>query len=67
VDALAYSDMTTGPAGQPVELEERIAEVLERYPPDDPVQRAIERSHPMLREAVERTLAGLEDAADQPM
>ena len=67
VDALTYSDMTTGPAGQPVELEERIAEVLERYPPDGPVHRAIKRSHPMLREAVERTLARLEDAADQPM
>ena len=66
-DALTYADMTTGPAGQPVDLEERIAEILERYPPNDPVHRAIRRSHPMLREAVERTRARLAVAADQPM
>jgi hypothetical protein len=67
LDALTYADMTTGPAGQRVDLEERIAEILERYPPDDPVHRAITRSHPMLREAVDRTLARLAVAADQPM
>jgi hypothetical protein len=67
LDALTYADMTTGPAGQPVDLEERIAEILERYPPDDPVHRAIRRSHSMLREAVERTRARLAVAADQPM
>jgi hypothetical protein len=67
VDALTYADMTTGPAGQRVDLEERIAEILERYPPDDPVHRAISRSHPMLREAVARTRARLVAVADQPM
>jgi HD domain len=67
LDALTYADMTTGPAGQRVDLEERIAEILERYPPDDPVYRAIRRSRPMLREAVERTRARLEAVADQPM
>jgi hypothetical protein len=59
LDALTYADMTTGPAGQRVDLEERIAEILERYPPDDPVHRAISRSHPMLREAVARIGARL--------
>jgi hypothetical protein len=67
LDALTYADMTTGPAGQRVVLEERIAEILERYPPDDPVHRAITRSHPMLREAVDRTRTRLAVAADQPM
>jgi hypothetical protein len=67
LDALTYADMTTGPAGQRVDLEERIAEILERYPPDDPVHRAVRRSHPILREAVERTRARLADVADQPM
>jgi hypothetical protein len=67
LDALTYADMTTGPAGQRVDLEDRIAEILERYPPDDPVHRAITRSHPMLREAVDRPLARLAVAADQPM
>ena len=59
--------MTTGPAGQPVDLEERIAEILERYPPDDPVHRAVSRSHPLLREAVDRTRARLAGVAGQPM
>ena len=59
LDALTYADMTTGPAGQRVDLEERIAEILERYPPDDPVHRAVSRSYPLLRETVERTLARL--------
>jgi hypothetical protein len=59
LDTLTYADMTTGPAGQGVDLEERIAEILERYAPDDPVHRAVSRSHPVLREAVERTRARL--------
>jgi hypothetical protein len=67
LDALTYADMTTGPAGERVDLEERIAEILERYPPDDPVHRAISRSHPVLREAVERISARLAAGADQPM
>lgn len=67
LDALTYADMTAGPAGQHVDLEERIAEILERYPPDDPVHRAISRSQRMLREAVDRTLARLAARADQPM
>jgi hypothetical protein len=67
LDALTYAVMTTGPAGQCLDLEERIAEILERYPPDDPVNRAISRSHPVLQEAVERTRARLTAVADQPM
>jgi HD domain len=67
LDALTYADMTTGPAGQRVELEERIAEILERYPPDEPVHRAVRRSHPALQEAVDRTRARLAAVAGQPM
>jgi hypothetical protein len=67
LDALTYADMTAGPAGQRVDLEERIAEILERYPPDDPVHRAISRSRRVLREAVDRTRAWLAAGADQPM
>lgn len=48
-------------------LEERIAEILKRYPPDDPVHRAVSRSYPVLREAVDRTRARLAAVADQPM
>jgi HD domain len=39
VDALVYADMTTGPAGQRLTFEARIAEILERYPADHPVYR----------------------------
>ena len=67
LDALTYADMTTGPAGERVDLEERIDEILERYPADDPVHRAISRSQPVLREAVERIRARLAAVADQPM
>jgi hypothetical protein len=67
LDALTYADMTTGPAGERVDLEERIAEILERYAPDDPVHRAISRSNPVLQEAVDRTRARLANVVDQPM
>jgi hypothetical protein len=67
LDALTYADMTTGPAGQRVVLDERIAEILDRYPPDDPVHRANRRSRPALQGAIGRTLARLGAAADQPM
>jgi HD domain len=67
LDALTYADMTTGPAGQRVPFEERIAEILDRYPPDDPVHRANRRSRPVLQEAVDRTLTRLGAVADQPM
>jgi HD domain len=67
LDALIYADMTTGPTGQRVDLDERIVEILKRYPPDDPVHRAVSRSHPVLREAVDRTRARLTAVADQPM
>jgi hypothetical protein len=43
-DALIYCDMTTGPQGQPMTVEERFAEIRHRYGPDDVVTRALERS-----------------------
>jgi hypothetical protein len=67
LDALTYADMTTGPAGQRVVLDERIAEILDRYPPDDPVHRANRRSRLALQGAVDRTLARLGAVPDQPM
>ena len=45
MDALVYADMTTGPAGQPMSLDQRVDEVLRRYPAGDPVHRAIVRAH----------------------
>jgi hypothetical protein len=55
MDALTFADMTTGPAGQPMTLGQRIEEVQRRYRPDDPVHRAIVRARPLLQVAINRT------------
>jgi hypothetical protein len=52
VAALTYCDMTTGPDGQCVNVEQRIAEILTRYPPDHVVHRSIARAAPSLRAQV---------------
>jgi predicted hydrolase (HD superfamily) len=49
VAALTYCDMTTDPDGQRVDVEERIAEILDRYPSDHVVHRSISRAAPRLR------------------
>ncbi|MGH3923702.1 MAG: HD domain-containing protein [Pseudonocardiaceae bacterium] len=49
VAALTYCDMTTGPDGRPLEVDERITEILSRYDPDDVVHRAISQAAPILR------------------
>ena len=67
-DALWYCDMTTGPDGQPVGVEDRIAEAMSRYGPDDPVTRFIVRAKPLIVTAVRRTEERLRGAeAAQPM
>jgi putative nucleotidyltransferase with HDIG domain len=47
--ALTYCDLTTGPDGQLVDVEQRITEILSRYPPDHVVHRSISRAAPRLR------------------
>lgn len=54
LDILTYADMTTGPAGELVMVEARIAEIFDRYPSGDPVYRAVSRSAPELKAAVRR-------------
>lgn len=53
-DVLTYCDMTTGPAGEPMILDERIADIRRRYPETTHVRRAIEKGLPDLRAAVGR-------------
>lgn len=53
-DALCYCDMTTGPDGQPMTASQRLAEILSRYGPDDPVHKAISAASPHLTDAVAR-------------
>ena len=67
MDALTFADMTTGPAGEPMTLEERIGEVQRRYPRDDPVHRAIVRARPELQAAIDRTQRRLDGRRGQPM
>lgn len=68
MDALTYADMTTGPSGLGVSVEDRLAEILERYGPDDPVHRAISRARVDLVSAVRRTEIRLAAKdADHPM
>jgi hypothetical protein len=49
IDGLTYADMTTGPDGRYVTFEERLDDILSRYPPGDPVHRAIVRARPVVR------------------
>ena len=54
LDALTYSDMTTGPDGQAMSPEQRIAEIISRYGPGHVVTRVITKSAPSLIAAVSR-------------
>ena len=49
LSALTYCDVTTGPDGDPVDVEQRLAEILTRYGPDHVVYRSISRAAPTLR------------------
>ncbi|MFI7301677.1 HD domain-containing protein [Micromonospora aurantiaca] len=63
-DALWFADMTTGPDGQDLTAEERLAEIRQRYGQDHLVTRFWRKAEPSLMEAVRRTEARL---AGQPM
>jgi putative nucleotidyltransferase with HDIG domain len=54
LEALWYCDMTTGPSGERVSVEERLAEIRERYGPGDVVTRFVERAADDLVAAVHR-------------
>lgn len=54
LDALTYCDMTSGPDGQQVTVEQRLAEVTDRYGPGHVVTRSIETAADYLRDAVAR-------------
>jgi hypothetical protein len=58
-DALIYSDMTTGPDGQTMAVDNRIAEILARHGPEHPVSRARSKSTPQIAAAVARVTTKL--------
>ena len=53
-DALIYADMTTGPTGTAMSVEDRLAEILRRYSKEDPVHRAITEASGEIEAAVSR-------------
>ncbi|WBQ04346.1 HD domain-containing protein [Kribbella sp. CA-293567] len=60
LDALTYCDLTADVDGRTVAVEERLGEILRRYPPDHVVHRSIRRARPCLLRAasdVRRRLA----------
>jgi HD superfamily phosphodiesterase len=54
LDVLTLIDMSTSPAGKRVAVSERLDEILNRYPPADPVHRAVTRSRGSLQESAKR-------------
>jgi predicted hydrolase (HD superfamily) len=48
LDALILCDLTVSPAGDPVGVGTRLDEIVSRYPPRDPVHRAVLRSRSYL-------------------
>jgi len=52
--ALTYCDMTTSPDGEPVPVEQRLAEIHHRYGPGHLVSRSIQRATPVILRAVEQ-------------
>jgi hypothetical protein len=51
-EALTYCDITTGPDGDSVDVEQRLADIQSRYEPDHPVSRAVRRSSASFIECV---------------
>jgi hypothetical protein len=49
LDLLIWADLTSSPAGESVSVDSRLAEILNRYAPGDPVHEAISRSADYLR------------------
>lgn len=59
LDFVTFADMTSSPDGERVFVEQRIADILGRYPESDPVHRAVTESAPELTSAVRRTINAL--------
>jgi hypothetical protein len=58
-DVLWSADATTGPAGQRMSLEERVAEISERYGPDNFVTQCMTATRPALQAAIARVATRL--------
>ncbi len=54
-DALTFADQTTGPGGEVMDVEDRLADMLRRHGPDSAKARAHSQRAPAIRAAVHRT------------
>lgn len=54
LDVMTFADMTMSPTGERIDARDRVAEILTRYKPEDPVFDAVSRSAPELLAAVDR-------------
>jgi len=61
--ALTYCDMTTGAAGEPVTLAERLADVERRYGAGHVVTRSVQQARPELERCIQRVEARLRSSA----
>jgi hypothetical protein len=64
--ALAWTDLTSSPTGEPSTVADRLADILRRYPADSVVHRAIVEATPILLESaqdIEVRLASLTESA----
>lgn len=61
-DALTFADLTTSPTGSPVAVDERLAEILQRYERGHVVHKSICRAAPELIATVHRVEARLAGA-----
>jgi hypothetical protein len=64
LDVLTLIDMSTGPVGRRVAVQDRLDEVLSRYEPNHPVHRAVTRSRDSLIESCVRAAREL-DLSDE--
>lgn len=55
---VCWADMTTGPTGATVTVDERLNEILERYGPDDVVSQFIHRARPLLQRMAQAPSSG---------
>jgi hypothetical protein len=67
LDALTLLDLVVGPSGELTTPEQRIAEILTRYGPEDPVHRAVTRSRASLLASAQRARARLGLSDEWPL
>ena len=59
LDALTLIDMSTSPTGEQIAVNERLAEILARYPEEHPVHRAVGRSSGYIADSANRAFKRL--------